>query len=239
MEPCPFQICDGSGWILMNADGRVSVSECRCRVIKRQKEKVEKMFRNNGIPPRFRYKTFENFNYKEYKTEYLTAKQYAEKFSEISKKPKNGLCFIGPTGTGKSHLAYAILNFLLERGINVVAKNVPELLDMLRPGKRESELIEERMELIKTSDLLLLDDLGAERNSPWASERLYIIINHRYCEMLPVILTLNIPLEELENSLEWERITSRIYEMCYILIMDGDDYRKKDLREVAENGKKK
>lgn len=233
--PCPFNKCDGSRLYLVKEDGSDMARQCKCVELKKQKALVERLFRQARIPKRFAAKRFDNFEVERQERAWQVAKRYAEQFSTLKDKPQNGLCFVGPPGTGKSHLAYAILNELLLQQVVAVSGTVPDLLDSLRPksggGNAEAE---ERLELLKTAELVVLDDLGAEKDSAWSTERIYLIINARYAEQLPTIITSNLPLEELETgangevNLAWERIVSRIWEMCYAVIMDGDDYRRKD-----------
>ncbi|MGQ9826036.1 MAG: ATP-binding protein, partial [Desulfotomaculales bacterium] len=86
--------------------------------------------------------------------------------------------------------------------------------------------VRERLELLKTLELVVLDELGAEKSSEWVTERLYVIINARYNEMLPTIITSNLEMEELEALPGWERIVSRLFEMCHLVKVDGKDYRR-------------
>jgi DNA replication protein DnaC len=116
----------------------------------------------------------------------------------------------------------------LKQQYTVITVVVPDLLDMLRPkADKTKTLAEERMQAIRTADLVILDDLGAEKDSEWAAERIYLILNNRYNEQKPVVVTSNPLPDELEKiSQQWERIVSRLHEMCYIITMDGPDYRK-------------
>lgn len=204
---------------------------------------MQRLFESARIPRRFADKKLENF---EARNSYLEAalklaRRYIGKYEEIKGAARNGLYLVGPAGTGKSHLAYAIISRLIEDSqVAAVAGAVPELLDMMRPRQGKNQEVEERMELIKEADLVLLDDLGAEKESEWATERLFLIINARYNAQLPTIITSNVPLETLETdqngkmNLAWERIVSRIVEMCHIVVMDGDDYRKAPAKLLRE-----
>ena len=220
-EKCPFNQCDGSGWCM---DSENRVYRCKCQVVREKQARAERLFVAAKIPKRFRNKNLEDFDTKLQQDAWKIATRYVEKFDELREKDKNGLCFIGPTGTGKSHLAYGILNSLLAKGVPGLCGSVPEIMDQLR-NYSEGETTE-RLELLKTLDVVILDDLGAERNSPWVTERLYVIINSRYNEVLPTIITSNHELEELQELPGWERITSRIFEMCHLVVVDGPDYRK-------------
>lgn len=234
-DKCPFNQCDGSGRSLIDKDGTVYLKECECLELRRKQARVQRLFETAGIPRRFTDKRLENF---EPRSNYLEAalqlaRRYIDKYEELKGAGRNGLYLVGPAGTGKSHLAYAIISRLIESSqVAAVAGAVPELLDMMRPNQDKNQEAEERMELIKTADLVLLDDLGVEKETPWVMERLFLIINARYNAQLPTIITSNIPLEALETdqggktNLAWERIVSRIVEMCHVVVMDGDDYRK-------------
>ncbi len=230
---CQFNLCDGTGWIIENIDGTDTCRECSCVKAKRKQEKIDRLFQTAKIPRRYRSKTLDNFIVERQPKAHRSAVRYVDRFTELRNENKNGLCLVGPTGTGKSHIAFAVLNALLEKSVSAVAGVVPDLLDSLRPksGNDRQAEAEQRLELLKSADLVLLDDLGSEKGSDWSVERLYLIINARYIEQLPTIITTNLPLEKLimdkkgNPVLAWERIVSRIREMCYVLIMDGEDFR--------------
>lgn len=228
-DGCPYNECDGTGRIIKDIDGTVTLSHCRCVEYRRSRQNIARLFESAQIPRRYQGKTFETFRQELQPVAWLTASRYTEKFSTIRNEAKNSLWFTGTKGTGKSHLAYAITNELLKQQYTVITVVMPDLLDMLRPkaDKAKSALAEERMRAIKTADLVILDDLGAEKDSEWAAERIYLILNDRYNEQQPVAITSNPLPDELERiSPQWGRIVSRLHEMCYIITMDGPDYRK-------------
>lgn len=145
-----------------------------------------------------------------------------------------GLYFCGDVGTGKTHLAVAVMNELIRRKrVPALFVTVPELLDNIRgayndPGRD----LDEWLAAVKNADLLLLDDLGSERPTPWVQERLFIVVNHRYLEALPTIFTSNIGPKDLGAHLG-ERTASRIISMCGWISLEGDDYRE----TLARNGR--
>ncbi|WP_219973659.1 ATP-binding protein [Rubrobacter xylanophilus] len=147
---------------------------------------------------------------------------------EENREQGRGLYFCGGVGTGKTHLAVAVMNELIQRRrVPSLFVTVPELLDNLRgayndPGRD----LDEWMDAVKNAELLLLDDLGAEKANEWVRERLFVIINHRYRETLPTIFTSNIGPEELPRQLG-ERTASRIIAMCEGVELEGPDYREK------------
>ena len=88
-------------------------------------------------------------------------------------------------------------------------------------------------EMARTVDLLILDDIGAEKPSEWVQETLFILVNYRYEQMLPTIFTSNCGLDELEERIG-KRIVSRMVEMCRCISMDGEDWRLKQRRQMME-----
>lgn len=194
---------------------------------RREKLRVQKLFAELHVPKRYQSKTLETFQPELHKGRgYEMATRFVSRFDEIKTEGTNGLAFIGPPGTGKTHLAYAILNALLPRVRSAICGSVPDLMEMLRPRDEDRKVGEQRLQALKTSELVILDDLGAERESDWVTERLFMIINARYNEQLPTIITSNVELGVLERMNGWERIISRISEMCYAVLCDGKDRRK-------------
>ena len=144
-----------------------------------------------------------------------------------------GLYLCGGVGTGKTHLAVAVLNELIRRRrIPALFVTVPELLDNLRgtydnPGRN----LDEWMDAVKNADFLVLDDLGSEKPTAWVQERIFVIVNHRYREALPTVFTSNIGPKDLATQLG-ERTASRIIAMCpgNWISLEGADYREMEAR---------
>jgi len=129
----------------------------------------------------------------------------------------------GGYGCGKTHLAAAIANFAVGMGVPTLFLTVPDLLDLLRFSfDAEDVTFEQRFEQIRTAALLVLDDFGTQSATPWAQEKLFQIINNRYINRLPLVVTTNIPLDELEP-----RIRSRLTdpELVSKITILAPDYR--------------
>ena len=173
----------------------------------------------------FRHLTFETYDpkIKGVKMAYDTARAFAQ-------DPTNWLGFFGPFGSGKTHLAAAIANQVLGLPMPVYFGVVPDLLDHLRAAfaPNAEGRYDERFDYIKNVPLLVLDDLGTEKASDWAKEKLYQLINHRYNLRMPTIFTSNQDIDRLDG-----RVASRLKDvsLCRLYYIDGDDYRMRPLSQ--------
>jgi len=156
---------------------------------------------------------------------------YLESWDE-NREAGRGLYFCGGVGTGKTHLAVAVMNELMrKKRVPSLFVTVPELLDNLRetynkPGRN----LDEWMDAVQNAEFLVLDDLGSERPTEWVKERIFVIVNHRYREALPTVFTSNIGPKDLAEQLG-ERTASRIIAMCDWIALEGDDYRETAAKE--------
>ncbi len=117
--------------------------------------------------------------------------------------PEGWLVLTGTYGCGKTHLAVAIAQAVLRRGEAALFVVVPDLLDHLRAafGPSSETSFDERFETVRQSPLLILDDFGAQSATPWAKEKLFQLLNHRYMAHLPTVITTNLRLTEIEPRL--------------------------------------
>lgn len=142
-------------------------------------------------------------------------RRYVEHWKEM-RTENIGILFHGTVGTGKSFYASCIGNGLLEKRVPVAATNFPRLLNLLQ-GTQERQKLLDRLAIYK---LLILDDLGVERDSAYAAEQIFNVIDARVSSRLPVVVTTNLTLEELEHptSIQYARIYDRVLEMCPVRI---------------------
>ena len=157
------------------------------------------------------------------------AKKYVDRFGEMKKKGQ-GLLFYGPSGTGKSYTAACIVNELIDRLHPAIMTSFVKLLgDFGASGACRYDCEDIAFRFSQT-DLLAIDDLGAERSTDYAVERVYDIIDSRYRSKLPIILTTNIDISQMKacQDIRYARIYDRIFEMCYPVRMGGMSRRKKE-----------
>ena len=155
------------------------------------------------------------------KKEIEIAKDFTEKC--INKNQKNGLIITGKSGVGKTHLATAILNKLTEKDMLVLMGRLILLLDVIKETFKDfSSKEKDIIELYSKVDMLIIDDLGTERISSWALEKLYTIIENRNENRLPIIITTRFDkqglIERFSQSQDEQlvdAIISKLYQMCY------------------------
>ena len=210
---------------------------CRCeREEAAKKEKDREFAREYGkiqaireaslMDNRFSTATFEVFRRTSHNDRNLRlCKRFAERFDLMMEK-NQGLLFWGDVGTGKSFAAACIANYLLEKKIPVIMTSFVKLLD-IASGKLGGDAILSRLSCAK---LVIFDDLGAERGTDYALEKVYNIIDTRYRNKLPMILTTNLSIDDMkaEQDIRYSRIYDRILEVCYPMQFTGPSWRKRE-----------
>ena len=155
-------------------------------------------------------------------------RKYAEIFETLPRK-NQGLLLWGGVGTGKTFSAACIANTLLDSGIPVVMTSFAKLLGTSNGFGINEDMITE----LNRAKLLIIDDLGAERSTDFALEKVYNIIDSRYSAGLPMILTTNLDLQEMQRctDIRYQRVYERILEVCYPVKFEGKSIRKGEAKD--------
>lgn len=162
------------------------------------------------------------------------AQKYVENFEEFRKAGK-GLLFYGNTGTGKTYAACEIANALIDKGYPVLVVNFARVLNTLQGTFEKQEYIDSFNDFA----LLVVDDLGVERDTAYAKEQVYNVIDARYRTGMPMIITTNLTMDKIKNpaDIEERRIYDRILERCFPIEVDGASRRRKAVREEYDTMK--
>ena len=218
---CPD--CDGYGYIVTDND----VGICHCLAERNVNHRLERA----NIPKRYKNKTLDSFkpDIDSRRRSHGQVFRFAEDFAH--QQERSGLFLYGPSGTGKTHLAIGALKELLATGLTGLFYNIVTLVGDLRlqaGGAAPQETLE-RIERSSQVDILVLDDLGASRISDFVQEQIYSIVDKRYSENRCLIVTSNLPLNELEKQITYP-VFSRIKDMCLTVETGEIDFRVPDLQ---------
>jgi DNA replication protein DnaC len=221
--------CDDTGWKPIEVDGVRRVERCKCWRDSIGKQRLS----DAGIPKRYQHCSIANFV--AYNESLKRAAAHALRVADAFPVVSHGLFLEGQPGVGKTHLAVAVLKQVIQTsGARGLFCDTRDLLRVIRStydrSIRTTEV--EVLRPVMTADLLVLDDLGAEKTSEWVEETMNLIVNTRYNDRRLTIFTSNypdIPDDTDPNSLLGRighRMRSRLHEMCDFLPMDGADYRE-------------
>jgi DNA replication protein DnaC len=210
---------------------------CKCRSEQREAERIQQLnaekalhiqkLRRLGFPDAEMQKwTFDKDDRTNEKISEV-ARNYVEKFDEMKKRGK-GLLLFGPVGTGKTFISACISNALIDKSYACLTTNFARLVNTIQ-GMFEGK--QDYIDSLNRFDLLVIDDLGIERDTEYMGETVQNIIDSRYRAGLPLIITTNLTSEELKHpaDIRKQRIYSRLFEMCIPIEVKGKDRRKEKL----------
>ena len=240
---CPF--CRGLGFVREDVPiGHPHFGQlfpCRCRLAEIDQRRMEHLRRLSNLE-HLKAKTFETFVPEGYglvprKASNLHfAFEMAQQFAE---NPTGWLVLLGGYGCGKTHLAAAIANRVIDRGQAVLFVVIPDLLDYLRAtfGPNSPVTYDERFDQVRNAPLLILDDLGTQSSTDWAQEKLFQILNYRYNARLPTVITSNQGLEDIDLRIRSRMVDPDLAFLVTILAPDfrrsGVDQDQSDLSSLA------
>lgn len=244
-------ICGGTGWMMVEVPGKARrATRCECFL----RGRAERLLKLSGIPPRYENCTLDSFDHVVRDggdQSRATALLAAEHFVENYPVERRGLLFIGPIGTGKTHLAVGIIQALIRnKGIHCLFCDYRELLKEIQNSYNPSVDATELgiLNPVLEAEVLVLDELGAVRPSQWVWDTVSYVVNDRYNQKKTTIITTNFPdlparstevveafsqgerakaaaREETLGDRITDRMRSRLHEMCRIIQLEGSDYR--------------
>ncbi len=230
---CPH--CGGAGYVRMDVplghEKFGKLESCVCRAKDVAEGARERLFALSNLD-RLSHLSFENFlaSGNEKAKDFMTPldkdslHNALEACEEFARLKNTWLLLEGGYGCGKTHLAAAIANDAVNHGTPTLFITVPDLLDSLRFAYADPETtFEQRFEEIRNASLLILDDFGTQNATAWAQEKLFQIINYRYTNKLPTVITTNLMLDEIEG-----RIRSRLQDDEFVrhVRISAPDYRR-------------
>ena len=221
-QECPLGVCDGSGFVV-DEERRVAVP-CRCRPAQVERRRARSL--SAVIPRKYRGVSFDR----------PPVTQMPEPITRVVRRfvrdldehldAGHGLWLEGDVGTGKTTLAMLVSRAALDAGRSVAIYSLPRLLAEIRAtfeADHEGSYVD-FLERLTAVDLLHVDDVGAEKTSPWVLEQLYAIVNARYEDERSIVITTNLSQDELCEQIGI-RTVSRLKEMCEVLPLYGEDAR--------------
>ena len=187
----------------------------------RKAQEAERIRNNSNLGVRFSRRTFDTFDKERDPNAYERCIEYCDTYKDSE---RNSLLIIGGVGTGKTHLMASIANRLLDNGIPVLFDTFDGHLYKLKAefDTRSEPRYLKRMQRI---DVLMLDDIGKEKQTEWSQSIMFQVVNQRYENMLPIVMTSNLKTTELAEYFG-SAVWSRLCEMCVGVTTSGKDYRR-------------
>jgi DNA replication protein DnaC len=193
---------------------------CECTADEREDQRLARLQRYSNLGPLARL-TFADLSplgrspNPSHQEHFSRAMEAARRFAE---HPEGWLVLTGPSGCGKTHVGSAIAGRCIESGIPALFMVVPDLLDHLRSAYQPGSDVgyDELFELVRTAPVLVLDDLGVQSSTPWAQEKLFQLINHRYNAQLPTVITTNLDPTEFEPRIQSRLTDGTLSQVHYL-----------------------
>lgn len=184
-------------------------------------EKAKKLREESNLGIRFSKRTFESFDATVDEKAYNKCLAYCDTYRDSE---RNSLLIVGGYGSGKTHLAASISNRLMDNGIPVLFDTFDGHLNRLKLEFHGGKNV--YLQQMQTVDMLVLDDIGKEKQTEWSQSIMFSVINYRYEHLLPIIMTTNLTNEALAEYLGGA-VWSRLCEMCNGVKTTSGDYRRR------------
>jgi DNA replication protein DnaC len=208
-----------------------TIAPCKCAADIVESERSARLLRFSNIGALSRL-TFENLIARGRNPDARAQETYrrcVEDARSFADEPDGWIVLSGASGCGKTHIAAAVVNRMLERGLPALFMVVPDLLDHLRAAYEPNAEVgyDELFDRVRNAPVLVLDDLGAQSATPWAQEKLFQIINHRFNTRLPTIVTTNLAPEQID-----ERLRTRLADASIARVYSLEQRRHSELRSL-------
>jgi DNA replication protein DnaC len=229
---CPFDECDGSGFVIDEPTN--TASDCRCRAGRIAMARTRSL--EGRIPRRYQGVSFERppvSDMARTASEQIRVVRRYVHAVEANLDAGRGLWLVGDVGTGKTTLAMLVSKSVLEAGRSVAIYSLPRLLNLIRETIDSEVGKLDFLDRLAMVDLLHIDDLGAEHQTEWVLEQLYSIVNARYEAQRAILATTNLTPEKLSEQIG-SRTVSRLQEICEEpLAFFGEDKRRREFEILA------
>ncbi len=221
-DRCAFGLCDGTGFVVDEATRTATPCRCRAQLVSRRRARSLSAV----IPRRYAEVGFDRNPAAGMPEQVLRPVRSFVRRLEDNLVAGRGLWLFGQVGTGKTTLAMIVSKAALDAGRSVAIYSMPRLLNEIRRTYEEGNdsSYTELLDRLAQVDLLHVDDLGAEKSSPWVLEQLYAIVNARYEAQRSMVITTNLSHSELADQIT-PRTVSRLQEMCEQIPLLGEDRR--------------
>ena len=238
--------CNTPKQCIVEIEGKIYKPKCLCKCGKEKRDREEEEAKQREFEKRInKYRTMgfpesemQNWNFKndDLGNKKLTeiAKRYVANFDRFYKEGK-GLLLYGGVGTGKTYIACMVANALIDEGYQILVTNFSRILNTLQSTTNKQEYLDS----LNKFKLIVIDDLGVERDTGYAKEQVFSIIDSRYREELHMIITTNLSMKKLatETDLAYKRVYDRIIERCYPIEVKGESRRIKKLLNSSDDMK--
>ena len=209
-----------NGYAVRDDNGKVT--EHKIGMVGKLTGQAERLKDASNLGERFKGRIFGNFDPRRDQRAFDQCRTYAG--WDLMHMERNNLLILGEVGSGKTHLAGAISNVLIDRGIPVLFGTFSEHLEHIRQEFSSTE--RKYLAQMKTIPVLVLDDVAREKQSDWTRQILFDVINYRYEHMTPTIITANLTMNALSKYFGAD-VFSRLYETSIAVTTSGGNYRER------------
>ncbi|MFJ7891320.1 AFG1/ZapE family ATPase [Lysinibacillus xylanilyticus] len=231
VKAIPIEVLGRTKWVqpVCQCEQDIKRAEVERLIRAKEENEVRALFSISNLGEKYLNASFDNFLMRQgSENAFKVAKHYAEHFNEFGFE---SIMLWGDVGNGKTHLAAAVHNYLTAQGKVIVFVSMPELLSKIKAtfNRNNNESEQQIMKALVICDLLIIDDLGAEKTSDWVQETVFEIFDARCRRERPILATSNLNPKQLPEQIG-KRACDRLIEMSQPIENKASSYR----REIAK-----